>query len=284
MAGKRKPKRKAGGAGGSGARKDDRKGGGKADARRGSSLGEWVRSLLVAFVIFLCLRIFLLETYVIDSGSMEDTLLVGDFLAVNKLAIGPRIPFTNLRVPGYSEPRRGDILVFDPHHEENMTIVKRVVGMPGDTLEMRDKVLYLNGEVHDERYVETIGPRDYHEPDMLWQNEYLSGDAGEDYLGTWDNWGPLVVPADHYFHAGRQPRRQHRLAAVGLSRGLAIQGPRGIYLLLVRPRFVSALSVDHGGARKPDRGPSTVARTARRVGPDRGAQPSAGGHGARRHA
>jgi len=202
MAGKRKPKGKDGGAGGSGARKDDRKGGGKADARRGSSLGEWVRSLLVAFVIFLCLRVFLLETYVIDSGSMEDTLLVGDFLAVNKLAIGPRIPFTDLRIPGYSEPRRGDILVFDPHHEENMTIVKRVVGMPGDTLEMRDKVLYLNGEAHDEPYVETIGPRDYHEPDMRWQNGFLAGAAGEDYLGTWDNWGPLVVPADHYFMLG----------------------------------------------------------------------------------
>lgn len=202
MARKRRRKKKAGGAGGSANRKGDRKGGGKADARRGGSLGEWVRSLVVAFLIFLCLRIFLLENYVIDSGSMEETLLVGDFLAVNKLAIGPRIPFTNMRIPGYSEPRRGDVLVFDPHHEENMTIVKRVVGMPGDTLEMRDKVLYLNGEVHDEPYVVTIGPRDYHEPDMLWQNGFLVGGAREDYRGTWDNWGPLAVPADHYFMLG----------------------------------------------------------------------------------
>ena len=202
MARKRKPKKKAGRVGGSAARKEDRKGGGKADARRGGSLGEWVRSLLVALLIFLCLRVFLIENYVIDSGSMEETLLVGDFLAVNKLAIGSRIPFTNIRIPGYSEPRRGEILVFDPHHEENMTIVKRVVGMPGDTLEMRDKVLYLNGEVHGEPYVETIGPRDYHEPEMRWQNEFLAGGGKEDYLGTWDNWGPLVVPADHYFMMG----------------------------------------------------------------------------------
>ena len=203
MARKRGRKKKAGRAGESANRKGGRKGGGaKADARRGGSLGEWGRSLVVAFLIFLCLRIFLLENYVIDSGSMEGTLLVGDFVAVNKLAIGPRIPFTNMRVPGYSEPRRGDILVFDPHHEENMTIVKRVVGMPGDTLEMRDKVLYLNGEVHDEPYVETIGPRDYHEPDMLWQNGFLVGGASEDYRGTWDNWGPLAVPADHYFMLG----------------------------------------------------------------------------------
>lgn len=171
-------------------------------SKRGGSLGEWARSLLVAVVIFLVLRVFLIETYFIDSGSMEETLLEGDFLVVNKLALGPRIPWTNIRVPGYSEPRRGDVLVFDPHHEENMTIVKRVVGMPGDTLEMRDKVLHLNGEVHDEPYVVTIGPRDRHEPGMLWQNEFLLGGAREDYRGTWDNWGPVVVPAGNYFMMG----------------------------------------------------------------------------------
>jgi len=177
-----------------------------ADARRGTGrragLFGSVRYLATLAAIVLFIRVFLMGNYVIDSGSMENTLLVGDFLAVNKLAIGPRIPFTNIRIPGYSEPGRGEVLVFDPHHEENMTIVKRVVGMPGDTLEMRDKVLYLNGEVHDEPYVETGGPRDYHEPGMRWQNGFLVGGARDDYLGTWDNWGPLVVPADHYFMLG----------------------------------------------------------------------------------
>ena len=225
-----KGKRSAKGKTGEGAKAADGPG-----SKRGGSLGEWTRSLLGAFVIFLVLRTFLLENYVIDSGSMEGTLLVGDFLAVNKLAIGPRIPFTDIRIPGYSEPRRGDILVFDPHHEENMTIVKRVVGMPGDTLEMRDKVLYLNGEVHDEPYVVTIGPRDRHDPEMLWQNEFLLGGAREDYRGTWDNWGPVAVPGRSLLHAGRQSRRQHGLAALGIPRRLAIQGPCRLYLLLVRP-------------------------------------------------
>ncbi len=173
----------------------------KTDARSGG-LMEWVRSLAVAFVIFLILRIFLIETYVIDSGSMKNTLLVGDFLAVNKLAIGPRIPFTNIRLPGYSEPRRGDILVFDPHHEEDMTLVKRLIGMPGDTLEMRDKVLYLNGEAQDEPYVAIIGDRDQVDPQMYWQNQNLVDGPDVNYHPTWDNWGPLVVPEGHYFMMG----------------------------------------------------------------------------------
>lgn len=176
-------------------------GAGRGTGRRGGLFGS-VRYVATLAAIVLFIRVFLMGNYVIDSGSMENTLLVGDFLAVNKLAIGPRIPFTDIRIPGYSEPGRGEVLVFDPHHEENMTIVKRVVGMPGDTLEMRDKVLYLNGAVHDEPYVETGGPRDYHEPGMRWQNGFLLGGARDDYLGTWDNWGPLVVPADHYFMLG----------------------------------------------------------------------------------
>lgn len=177
---------------------------GKAGAGNGArgGLTEWVRSVAVAVVIFLILRVFLMENYFIDSGSMKNTLLVGDFLAVNKLAIGPRIPFTDIRIPGYSEPRRGDILVFDPHHEEDMTLVKRVIGMPGDTLAMRDKVLYLNGEAQEEPYVATIGARDDSDPGMYWQQRYLVGGPDADYHPTWDNWGPLAIPGGHYFMLG----------------------------------------------------------------------------------
>ncbi len=170
--------------------------------RRHGGLTEWVRSLVGALVIFLILRVFLLETYVIDSGSMKNTLLVGDFLAVNKLALGPRIPFTDKRIPGYSEPRRGDVLVFDPHHEVNMTLVKRVVGVPGDTLEMRDKALYLNGEEQDEPYVVTMPLADGHHPQMLWQREFLVGGPRDDYRPSRDNWGPIVVPGGYYFMLG----------------------------------------------------------------------------------
>ena len=82
-----------------------------------NSLAEWTKSLVVAAVLFLVLRTFIVQTFVITSGSMEQTLLVGDMLVVNRAAIGSRVPLTDLRIPGYSEPRRGDVIVFknQPH-------------------------------------------------------------------------------------------------------------------------------------------------------------------------
>ena len=154
---------------------------GKSTKRRGGeSGGEWIKSIFLAVILFFILRLFIIQTFVITSGSMENTLLVGDFLVVNRAAIGSRIPFTDIRIPGYSEPRRGDVLVFDPHHEENMTLVKRLVGMPGDTLEMRDKVLYLNGVPQDEPYVVTTRAPDGPDPIMRWQREYLVGGPRDD--------------------------------------------------------------------------------------------------------
>lgn len=172
------------------------------DEGRQGGLGEWLKSIAVAFVIFLVIRFFLFQTFVITSGSMENTLLVGDFLIVNSAAMGSRVPLTDLRIPGYSEPRRGDILVFDPPHEDTLILVKRLVGMPGDTLEMRDKVLYLNGEAHDEPYVVWTNQPDYSAPDMLWQREVLLGGARDDYRPSRDTWGPIVIPPDRYFMLG----------------------------------------------------------------------------------
>ena len=152
--------------------------------------------------MFLVLRTMVLSTFVIISGSMESTLLVGDFLIVNKVAMGSRVPFTNMRLPGYSEPRRGDILVFDPPHEDTLIVVKRLVGMPGDTIEMRDKVLYRNGHPEHEPYTVAASIPDYADPDMLWQLEFLVGGPREDYRPTRDTWGPVAIPADHYLMLG----------------------------------------------------------------------------------
>ena len=179
-------------------------GDGKKEKGRGNggSLAEWGKSVGIAFVLFLIFRFFLIQTFVITSGSMESTLLVGDFLVVNRAAIGSRVPFTDIRIPGYSEPRRSDILVFDPSHEEHMTLVKRLIGMPGDTLEMRERVLYLNGQPQDEPYVVTTQQPDGSDPDMLWQREVLAGGPRDDYRPSRDNWGPIVIPADRYFMLG----------------------------------------------------------------------------------
>ncbi len=183
--------------------KGSAKGGRKAQkGGGGGGAGEWIKSVCYAFILFIVMRLFLIQTFVITSGSMENTLLVGDFLVVNKAAIGSRLPFTDIRIPGYSEPRRGDVLVFDPHHEEDMTLVKRLVGVPGDTLQMRDRVLYLNGQPQEEPYVVTSGRPDEFSPSMLWQLNHLVEASGGDYHPTRDNWGPLLVPDGYYFMLG----------------------------------------------------------------------------------
>ena len=175
---------------------------GAADVKR--SVREGARSLIVAAAGLLFFRTFLLATSVISSGSMENTLLVGDFLLVNKVALGTTIPFTNARVPGYAEPEYGDIIVFRADHSPGMDLVKRTVGLPGDTLRMEGGVLYRNGVEMEEPYV----GRDPRRPDagdirMLWQREHLIPDPERsEYRPTRDNWGPLVVPRERYFMLG----------------------------------------------------------------------------------
>ncbi len=165
---------------------------------------EWVRTIVLTLALLFVIRGFLVQTFVITSGSMEETLLVGDFLMVNRLALGTRIPGTLARTPGYSEPRLGEVLVFDPAHEDRMKLVKRLVGMPGDTLEMRAKVLFRNGERQEEPWVKWEDPLgDDEHPWMGWQYDHLApGVDPAEYRPTRDNWGPLVVPEGHYFMLG----------------------------------------------------------------------------------
>lgn len=165
---------------------------------------DWARTLFVAILIFIFFRTFLLATFVITSGSMEGTLLVGDFLLVNKTSLGAPIPFTNARVPGYAEPEYGDIIVFRADHSPGLDIVKRTVGLPGDTLRMEGGLLYRNGTAVDEPYVRR-NPRQPDEGDarMRWQLEHLIPDPERDeYEPTRDNWGPLVIPPERYFMLG----------------------------------------------------------------------------------
>jgi len=170
----------------------------------GASIREWAKSLAIAVVLFFFIRTFILQTFVIISGSMEDGLLVGDLLLVNRTAVGSRVPGTSLRIPGYSDPERGEVFVFDPHHEEDMKLVKRLIGLPGDTLEMMEKQLFVNGDPLAEPYVKhTVGGRAPHDTTMNWQAAHLvSGADVAAYRPTRDDWGPIVVPDGHYFMLG----------------------------------------------------------------------------------
>lgn len=164
---------------------------------------EWLKSLAIAFMLFLVIRSFAVEAFRIPTGSMEGTLLVGDFLLVNKAVYGAQVPGTAVRLPAFGEPERGDVVVFTPPHEPNKNYVKRLVGLPGDTLHMRDKVFFRNGQIVPEPYAQHGDPLDAYDPRMQWQIEYLSGMSDRSgYRPTRDNWGPLIVPDDRYFVLG----------------------------------------------------------------------------------
>jgi signal peptidase I len=166
-------------------------------------LWDWTRSIAIAFAIFLVLRAFVVQTWVITSGSMEGTLLVGDLLILNKVAYGAPVPGTTKRLPGYTDPKRGDIVVFRAAHD-TLDVIKRLIGLPGDTLSMKNGELFINGTRQLEPYVRHNSPdSDGTHPWMEWQFGFLTHDVDPDhYRPTRDNWGPLVVPAGRYFLLG----------------------------------------------------------------------------------
>lgn len=170
------------------------------------ALFEWAKSLSLAIILFLVVRAFLVEAYRIPSGSMEHTLLVGDFLLVNKLVYGAEIPFTSKRLPAVRQPRYRDVVVFKFPEDPTKNYVKRLVGLPGDTLAMRGGALVRNGKAQDERrFVTHIAPNaDQVGDEFDWQREFLvtRSALAATYHPTRDNWGPIVVPAKHYFMLG----------------------------------------------------------------------------------
>lgn len=181
--------------------------------RQRATLWENVKGIGGAVLLFLFLRTFLIEAYRIPSPSMVPALLVGDWLFVNKLVYGPHVPFTSISLPGYSQPKRFDIAVFvsptqvDQPEDPNPTLVKRVVGLPADTLHMRNGRLFVNGVEQTQGYGDQSPPGDPNEVSMLfdWQKQYS---LKESRFGpapgqsTHDNWGPLVIPPRHYFMMG----------------------------------------------------------------------------------
>ncbi|MFN8571356.1 MAG: signal peptidase I [Gemmatimonadaceae bacterium] len=177
------------------------------------SLWENIKGLGSALLIFLFIRAFFFEAYRIPSGSMIPTLLIGDWLFVNKLAYGPNIPFTSINLPGYTEPKRYDVVVFkspnqiDQPEDPNPTLVKRLIGMPGDTIYMRDAKLYVNGLEQRQGYGAQSEPGDPNEtnPLFVWQKQYALASSRfgpAPAQPTHDNWGPLLIPAKHYFMMG----------------------------------------------------------------------------------
>lgn len=169
-------------------------------------LWEWVRIVTVSVSLFLVIKTFVMEAFKIPSGSMERTLLVGDFLLVNKVVYGAEVPLTGgRRLPRIRKPERGDVIVFEWPKDHTKNFVKRLVGLPGDTLSMRDAVLIRNGVALQEPYVLHSDPEtDPVWEEFRWQSDFLVKTAGAAvaYHPSRNNWGPLVVPDRQYFVLG----------------------------------------------------------------------------------
>jgi signal peptidase I len=99
------------------------------------------------------IRTLIVQAFTIPSGSMMDTLLVGDYILVNKFLFGPEVPLTDYRLPSLRLPHRGDIIVFKYPQDEKRDFIKRVVGTPGDTVQVRGQQVLINGQALDEPYI-----------------------------------------------------------------------------------------------------------------------------------
>jgi len=189
--------------------------------RRREGFRSYVNSFGFAILLALVFRQFVIQAFRIPSQSMEDTLLVGDFLFVNKFLYGAKLPFMETRLPRVRAPKRGDIIVFKSP-QDGRDFIKRCVAVAGDTVEVRAKVLYLNGKPQTEPFVK-------HQPGLR-----PPGSDRRDYFG------PFVVPPGNLFMMGdnRENSADSRYwgaLPLGLVKGKAmfiyfsIDSPRGYF-------------------------------------------------------
>jgi signal peptidase I len=162
------------------------------EIRKKSTIREYAESIIIALVLALVIRTFVIQAFKIPSGSMEPTLQIGDHLLVNKFIYGVKIPFTSLNLFPWKSPQRGDVIVFIYPLEPDKDFIKRVIGVGGDTVRTVNKRLYING-------VEAPDPHAVYR-----KNEFLQGD-----LQNLDNFGPVTVPKGNLFVMGDNRDRSY---------------------------------------------------------------------------
>jgi signal peptidase I len=155
-----------------------------------SAFRETVEAVVFAFIIALVIRTFVIQAFKIPSGSMIPTLLVGDHLLVNKFLLGTPVdvPFTNINLfhlPGIRDPQRGDVIVFKYPEDPTRDFIKRVIGVGGDVVESRNKVVYVNGRKLVEPYA-----------------QHVDSGIKPGGIDPRDNFGPVTVPKGDVFVMG----------------------------------------------------------------------------------
>ena len=157
-----------------------------------SKIWENIKAVLWAVFIYVIIQTCLVQSFKIPSSSMENTLLIGDFLLVNKFIYGIRIPFTDYRLPALRNPKRGDVIVFKYPVDSSKDFIKRVIGVPGDEIKIIDKQVYIDGIPYG-------NPHAIHRDDRI----IPAGSVVR------DNFGPVRVPEDSYFVMGDNRDNSH---------------------------------------------------------------------------
>jgi signal peptidase I len=147
---------------------------------------EYLEAIVTALILALIIRTFVIQAFKIPSGSMKPTLLVGDHILVNKFIYGIRIPFTDKIIFPVREPKRGDVVVFEYPNDHSIDFIKRLIGKPGDKIQIINKQIYINGEKFNDKYGFFIDKNVY--PYSLFDPR--------------DNFGPIIVPQNSYFMLG----------------------------------------------------------------------------------
>ncbi len=155
------------------------------DKNRKSVVREWSEAIIIAILIALFIRTFVVQAFKIPSGSMKPTLQIGDHLLVNKFIYGIKIPFVRKTLLPINNPRREDIVVFIYPMDRSKDFIKRVVGIAGDTIEIRNKKIYLNGSLYNDGH-----------------GVYTDRRFFPASIEPRDNFGPVTVPAEHIFVMG----------------------------------------------------------------------------------
>ncbi|HVP79971.1 MAG TPA: signal peptidase I [Thermodesulfobacteriota bacterium] len=146
---------------------------------------DYLEPIIVAVLIALFIRAFVVQAFKIPSGSMEPTLLVGDYLVVNKFIYGIRIPYTDVKLFQFKKPRRGDIIVFIFPLDPSKDFIKRVIGIEGEKVEILRNEIYINDKLIDD-------PWGY----------FGTDDFPRGFVQRMENFGPVVVPKDSLFVLG----------------------------------------------------------------------------------
>lgn len=154
-----------------------------------STVREYFESIVIAVILALFIRTWVVQAFKIPTGSMENNLLIGDHLLVNKFVFSPTAVAAARAILPVSTVRRGDVVVFKYPEDPERDFIKRIVGLPGETLEVRNKVVHIDGRPLQEPYVHFL------QPAGRGAHEVTSYDVRENY-------GPVTIPAGHYFAMG----------------------------------------------------------------------------------